>query len=528
MKEVKINFHYLNQCDMHCYHCFDRINKVKFNKNQVIDTFKLLCNITKAINLVGGEVFTDIPLLTELVKIGTKNNVMLSIVSNGYILLNNLSDENCKYILRNIKMLGISIDSFDDETNQLIGREVDGKALSISKLEKLKQFCTRYNTKLKINTVITQNNIKENLSKNIIRFKPNIWKILQVSTDNVDLEVSNEEFKEFLDCNKLELETKIEYSSNIRSSYVMVNAEGQLYFDGAFTNINVNDEIEEKKLNPFTFYAKLKSNNIDLVNYFSRYSTEGNIKFNKTDYHRKFKKKISNKGNILFLDVESFTPRPSESRDMLKYTRTQIHLLYCGLVVNQDKEILLTFSDYIDYNNDIRKCIDKTWKHSKIFEQFYSDFIKKLKENKINTIIVSGLDTETNFLLDAIYYVKNLNRKDFEYIEREFNHLLDIQLIGKSDILLSDTKKLASRNINDNLHAFRSDIFVHQREGKKDLESSHKVSLDLESIYFRPNLEIDRNKKIDEIRKHCFSDIFDDFELFYSYELLSKSSIKYD
>lgn len=532
MYEIKINYHYLNKCDMHCHHCFDTLNKNKFNETEIIDTFESLCRITKAINLVGGEVFTEIKLLKKLINIGMKNRVALSVVTNGYILLTYLEEEDYEYVIRNVKKIGISIDSFNDNTNVQIGREADKKSLPMDKLIDLRKKCRKYNTKLKINTVVTRHNLTEQIAVKIESINPDCWKILQVSSKDDVVSVSIDEFEKFLDVNKCNIETVAEYSKDIPSSYLMVNAKGEVYFNKKFYNINVNDkrqinvngQLKDIKYNAKTFREEISAKGINLDKYNKRYSIGEGIRFDKSRY-ASFRKSLKKDKNILFLDVESFTPRPSESRQYMKYTSTQIHLLYCGLIVNSNTEIIGTYTDHIPYDKNIKKSLDKTYGNYQIFDEFYTRFLELLKEHNIGSIIVSCKDNECDFLMNALYYIKKLSRKDFERISKLFHDVIDIQNVKKNNILQTNSNKISSRNVNSELNKYRSDIFLHTRDGNKDSESSHNVSKILEKVYLDSETNIDKSQNIEKIEEYCFKDIFDDYELFCSYELLAKSSI---
>lgn len=525
MKEIKVNFHYINKCDMHCYHCFERINLSKMQEQEVVDTFNALCKITKSINLVGGEVFTNVPLLKKLISNGLQYRVHLSVVTNGYQLLNNLKEKDYQYIIKNVKMIGISIDSFDDETNKQIGREVDGRSLSINKLQELRRICNRYATRLKINTVVTKNNLEQIMKENVEKIAPDIWKILQVVTNDEKTLVTRNEFSSFIEKNRTEIETKVEYAEDIPKAYLMINAKGQVYFNQNHYSINVNSLKDYSENNPSCFLVKLEGNGIFLDKYFERYSNNQNIQFNKREYHKTFRKKIRSEGNILFLDVESFTPRPSESKSFLKYTTNQLHFLYCGIVINQDMEILEAISDSVSKDANIQDSIDKSKSNTFAYSVFYKKFLDRLKSYKIQTIIVSGLDTEINFLLDLVYYIKDLSRLDYEYIQYLFNNIIDIQSVKKNNVIVTDNKKLSSRNINQALKDFRSDIFSYTRNGNKDCDTSHNISTKLQKLYLEKIKDIDFELEISKIRSHCYQDVFDDLELFYAYELLSRSSI---
>lgn len=168
---------------------------------------------------------------------------------------------------------------------------------------------------------------------------------------------------------------------------------------------------------------------------------------------------------------------------------------------------------------------DKSRMNIEKYHHFYRGFLKYLKQYKIRRIIVSSLETETRFLQDAIYYIKNLSRKDYEYLQTLMNQMLDIQLIKNKKIIKVETNSSASRNILEALRKQRKDLFTFTRAEEKTHDSSRDVCLILADIYFRDTVDYDDKKTISSIKEYCMDDVMDDLELLYSYEMLNKSSV---
>jgi radical S-adenosyl methionine domain-containing protein 2 len=147
--------------------------------NDVLKTFNALTKLTNAINFAGGEVFLDIDKLHEMVQLGLKKSIQMSIISNGYQLLKHLDDPKIHFILKHIDKLGISLDSFNETTNGSIGR----KTLDLKSLIKVSNLCRQYRTKLKINTVVSKLNHYEHMVDAIEQISPDVWKIIEVYSD---------------------------------------------------------------------------------------------------------------------------------------------------------------------------------------------------------------------------------------------------------------------------------------------------------------------------------------------------------
>ena len=188
-------------------------------------------------------------------------------------------------------------------------------------------------------------------------------------------------------------------------------------------------------------------------------------------------------------------------------------------------KIIRRFSDNISTNVNIKTQIDKSKDETQEMNRFYKTFVERLKKNKVKYIIVSGLETETHFFQDCIYYVNDLARTDFETLQRLINNLVDIQDVKKNSIIQLDCNKKATRTILEELHNMRSDLFPYTRKTFKDSSTSREVSNTLCNIYLNDQINMDIEQELAKIRRHCYQDVLDDYELLYCYELINKSSV---
>lgn len=75
-----------------------------------------------------------------------------------------------------LDILAISCDSFDEETNQLIGR-TQGRKSHLDSLYKIRSWCQQYKVAFKINSVINTFNIDEDMTEQIRQLDPVRWKV---------------------------------------------------------------------------------------------------------------------------------------------------------------------------------------------------------------------------------------------------------------------------------------------------------------------------------------------------------------
>lgn len=75
-----------------------------------------------------------------------------------------------------LDILAISCDSFDEETNQTIGR-AQGRKSHIDNLYRVQNWCREYKVAFKINSVINTFNVHEDMSEHITGLNPVRWKV---------------------------------------------------------------------------------------------------------------------------------------------------------------------------------------------------------------------------------------------------------------------------------------------------------------------------------------------------------------
>jgi len=237
-----INYHLTNKCNMRCKYCFAGFSEIKNTENLSFRQNLLLIQQLKdagfeKINFAGGEPMLH-PQIFELLQFAKEIGFVTSIITNG----SRLNDFSINQLSKHTDIIGISIDSLFDKTNEKIGRVWANKNV-ISK-ENYINICTKikeYNIFLKINTVVSMLNIGEDFSDFIKLVQPERWKIFQVMKVEdqnglkiLPLLVNDEDYQSFVQKHRISLGTNTECivpESNhiMRGSYIMIDPAGKFY-----------------------------------------------------------------------------------------------------------------------------------------------------------------------------------------------------------------------------------------------------------------------------------------------------------
>lgn len=236
-----INYHLTKSCNMKCKFCFATFNDLGVVKHNLENSKKIILEIAKngftKITFAGGEP-TLIKELPEIVKYAKEVGLITTIVTNGAKLS---EDSLLRKLAPYLDWVALSIDTLNDELNIKSGRAINGGNTAITEsffvelIEKLKQL----NIRVKINTVVSNFNWKEDMNAFISSVKPDRWKILQalkvdgqndLFQDN--FEITDTQFKKYLIRNQsalLSINNAIEKVELIKGSYLMISPEGTLY-----------------------------------------------------------------------------------------------------------------------------------------------------------------------------------------------------------------------------------------------------------------------------------------------------------
>ncbi|XP_045919279.1 radical S-adenosyl methionine domain-containing protein 2-like [Micropterus dolomieu] len=175
---TSVNYHFTRKCNYKCGFCFHTA-KTSFvlPLEEAKRGLKLLKESgMEKINFSGGEPFLHEKgeFLGKLVQF-CKLDLQLpsvSIVSNGSMIKETWFQKYGDYL----DILAISCDSFDEATNQLIGR-AQGRKSHVDNLHKIRNWCLQYKVAFKINSVINTFNVDEDMTEAITQLNPVRWKV---------------------------------------------------------------------------------------------------------------------------------------------------------------------------------------------------------------------------------------------------------------------------------------------------------------------------------------------------------------
>ncbi|MDP3270077.1 MAG: viperin family antiviral radical SAM protein [Legionella sp.] len=238
-QNLAVNIHLTGKCDMRCIGCYARFGEdveskpfalTKYDWMQVLNNIYDFSNgLNVKINFVGGEPLLY-PSLPELLDHSKNKGFTTSIVTNGSLLERRFNELNGL-----VDWIGMSIDSFDENTLRALGRVSKGNTLNYLEIVPL---IHALNSKLKINTVISKLNWLENMTDNLSTMKIDRWKVFQflpVIGENdralAALRINEDQFQHFCQLHSV-LQPIIENNDAMQGSYLMISPDG-LLFDNA-------------------------------------------------------------------------------------------------------------------------------------------------------------------------------------------------------------------------------------------------------------------------------------------------------
>lgn len=289
-EKYKINLHILEACNFRCRQCFSKFGTEKLlpveDWKKIIDNCIAGADVTE-FNIAGGEPMLY-PGLTELVKYIRSKGVKASLITNGSLM----DEEWIKNYSGLYETISFSVDSLDDETNRKIGRcDRSGKTMPSGRIVELCGLIRKYapGCRIKINTVVSALNKDEAMSDFIDEIAADRWKILRMkpfqygSFSNLDIQVSDEEFEEFVERNREKNREKdkedgkeagvetarreVVVEPDMKASYVLIDSNGCLLDNAVdeITPVAVCDCLRED------FAEGLRRLTLDMEKYEARY-----------------------------------------------------------------------------------------------------------------------------------------------------------------------------------------------------------------------------------------------------------------
>jgi radical S-adenosyl methionine domain-containing protein 2 len=145
-----------------------------------------------------------------------------------------LTEELCNSLAPNLDMLGVSIDSGQSTTNNLIGRvDSHGRLLDFEALARNFEVlrCLNPSLTVKLNTVVNRQNWQDDLSGVVDFIQPEKWKILRaLPVIDQSATVTGDQFQAFVNRHSAYRSISVvENNQDMLESYIMVDPQGRFF-----------------------------------------------------------------------------------------------------------------------------------------------------------------------------------------------------------------------------------------------------------------------------------------------------------
>ncbi|KAF2966140.1 hypothetical protein GQX73_g7414 [Xylaria multiplex] len=174
---VSVNYHFTRKCNKECAFCFhtEKTSHVASEDEMKRGLRLLKVAGMRKINFAGGEPFLYPRKLAMLCRFCKEDLGLesVSIITNGTKVDKKWMKEHGQWV----DVLGVSCDSFNEETNTAIGR---GTGNNVKQLFDIRDWCRELGIKFKLNTVVCIHNWEENMVDMIQKLDPFRWKVFQV------------------------------------------------------------------------------------------------------------------------------------------------------------------------------------------------------------------------------------------------------------------------------------------------------------------------------------------------------------
>lgn len=218
--EMVVNLHVTERCNYRCTYCFGKWGLLQESSAETsvwadtAEAYRIMQGLADKFrhdrgrdnsirfNFVGGEpaLLPNIDDLVDYARTILKTRV--SYVTNG-LMLRRFDPE---WTAENIDIVGISVDSSLQDTNHEIGRVTrSGKAFDLTaagtRVHAIRKAAHRLKIRqpeIKVNTVVSELNYRENFDAVLAAIKPDRWKILKMlPVYSAKTAISDEDFRSF-------------------------------------------------------------------------------------------------------------------------------------------------------------------------------------------------------------------------------------------------------------------------------------------------------------------------------------------
>ena len=242
-----VNYHLWKPCNMRCGFCFATFEDIAphilpkghLGRENCLSVVESLAKAGfQKINFAGGEP-TLCPWLPDLIKLTRALGLTTSVVTNG----SRITREWLGGVSGSLDWATLSIDSVDSATLLLMGRTSQSGPMSEGDYLRAIGLFRQHGVRMKVNTVVTRNNLKEDLTDFILKARPERWKLLQVlpvkGQNDIVVDpyiVSPDEFEGYVEVSRrveaYGIKVVPESNNLMTGSYVMVDPAGR-FFDNA-------------------------------------------------------------------------------------------------------------------------------------------------------------------------------------------------------------------------------------------------------------------------------------------------------
>lgn len=243
--ELTVNWHILEACNYKCYFCYAKYGqKPKFSCDFTTVLRDLSALKGRRINFLSGAVYAESirlnfaggePFLEKdlgaAISLAFDLGLHPSFISNGSLL----TDEFIIKYGPMISVAGFSIDSFDANQNQVIGREdIRGRQVLFEQFAHIFSLFREISphTLLKINTVVCRENVEVDFTEQLCSLHPDRWKVLRVIPIHgaEQRAITDDQFNDFLARHRdVPVHLVPEDNVDMYRSYLMLNPEGCFY-----------------------------------------------------------------------------------------------------------------------------------------------------------------------------------------------------------------------------------------------------------------------------------------------------------
>ncbi len=221
---ISVNWHVWKYCNYSCTFCFSRFSEVPKNlpKEKALIVPELLAEAgTEKLTFAGGEPLLC-PWLSNLLRISKNHGLTTMLITNASLVTRSYLEKISEYL----DWFCVSIDSSSEAIEFRLGR---GRGSHIKNALHVVDLARELGIKIKLNTVITSLNWKEDFSPILKRIKPDRWKVFQVlpiqgqnDSSIGPLLITTEQFQEYLQRHQ-QYNPIAEFNDDMIGSYLMLD-----------------------------------------------------------------------------------------------------------------------------------------------------------------------------------------------------------------------------------------------------------------------------------------------------------------